>query len=66
MGAGCTLGEYDMAAQKHGLATPAGAIAHTGVAGLTLGGGMGWLHRPFGLTIDSLLAVDLVTADGGG
>jgi hypothetical protein len=64
VGAGCTLGEYDRAAQRYGLATPAGAIAHTGVAGLTLGGGMGWLHRPFGLTIDSLLAVDLVTADG--
>jgi hypothetical protein len=62
--AGCTLGEYDRASQRYGLATPAGAISHTGVAGLTLGGGMGWLHRPFGLTIDSLLAVDLVTADG--
>jgi FAD/FMN-containing dehydrogenase len=62
--AGCTLGEYDTAAQQYGLATPAGAIAHTGVAGLTLGGGMGWLHRPYGLTIDSLLSVDMVTADG--
>jgi FAD/FMN-containing dehydrogenase len=62
--AGCTLGEYDRSAQRYGLATPAGAIAHTGIAGLTLGGGMGWLHRPYGLTIDSLLAVELVTADG--
>ncbi|MGZ8694654.1 MAG: FAD-binding oxidoreductase [Gaiellaceae bacterium] len=62
--AGCLLGELDDAAQRHSLACPVGTVSHTGVAGLTLGGGLGRLQRTFGLTIDALLAVDLVTADG--
>jgi FAD/FMN-containing dehydrogenase len=61
---GALLGELDIAAQAHGLVCPVGVIGHTGVAGLTLGGGLGRLQRNFGLTIDSLLAVELVTADG--
>ena len=64
VGAGCLRGELDDAAQEHSLACPVGTVSHTGVAGLTLGGGLGRLQRTFGLTIDSLLAVDLVTADG--
>jgi FAD/FMN-containing dehydrogenase len=61
---GALLGELDVAAQDHGLVCPVGVIGHTGVAGLTLGGGIGRLQRQFGLTIDNLLAVELVTADG--
>ena len=62
--AGVLLGELDREAQAFGLAVPAGIVTHTGLAGLTLGGGIGWLMRKYGLTIDQLLAVDLITAGG--
>lgn len=58
------LRELDLSAQEFGLACPVGVVSHTGVAGLTLGGGMGRLQRKHGFTIDNLLSVDLVTADG--
>ncbi|NVF15616.1 FAD-binding oxidoreductase [Vreelandella maris] len=61
---GCTLAEFDTAAQAYGLATPLGINSTTGVAGLTLGGGFGWLSRKYGLTVDNLLSMDIVTADG--
>jgi len=56
--------EFDAATQAHGLATTGGTVGDTGIAGLTLGGGFGWLEGAFGMTIDNLLAVELVLADG--
>ncbi len=62
--AGCLWGEVDHATHAFGMATPSGFISSTGVAGLTLGGGIGYLTRRYGLTIDNLLSVDMVFADG--
>ncbi len=64
VGAGVTWGEFDRAAQEHGLATTGGRVSTTGVAGFTLGGGSGWIERAHGLACDNLLSVDLVLANG--
>ncbi|HEX6008446.1 MAG TPA: FAD-binding oxidoreductase, partial [Burkholderiales bacterium] len=61
---GVTLAEFDAAAQQHALATPVGINSTTGISGLTLGGGFGWLTRKHGLTIDNLLSAQMVTARG--
>jgi FAD/FMN-containing dehydrogenase len=61
---GVTWGDFDKATQAHALATTGGLVSTTGIAGFTLGGGVGWLIRKYGLTIDNLLAVEMITADG--
>src|SRR5215211_7151684 len=63
-GAGLTWGELDAATQEHGLAVTGGRVTHTGVAGLTLGSGSGWIDRKLGSTCESLIAAEVVTADG--
>ena len=64
VGPGCLLEDVDRATQQHGLATVLGFISEVGVAGLTLGGGLGYLTRRFGWTVDNLVEVEIVTADG--
>lgn len=63
-GAGCRWGDVDAATQRYGLAAPGGVVSDTGIAGLTLGGGFGYLSRKYGLSVDNVLAVKIVTADG--
>jgi FAD/FMN-containing dehydrogenase len=63
-GAGLTWGELDAATQRHGLGVTGGRVTHTGIAGLTLGSGSGWIERKYGSTCENLISAQVVTADG--